>query len=90
MKQQMGTNANLKTGPRTVEAKPFAGGTKQQTGTAADLKGTPSGLQEFSKGTQGGVIQGMGQKADLNPRQAIHGWQSYPAPVSQRTEKQSK
>jgi hypothetical protein len=89
MIQKIGTQANLKDGPRNAELDKFAGGTIQAIGTQANLKESPVGLQDMIGRSVGGTIQSLGTAANLN-KTPQKGWDTPSTPMSNRAVKQSK
>ena len=90
-KQLQGTQADLKhNAPLNVEhAGPTGHPTKELLGSQAPTANRPIELQEFNKNTLDGEMQLMGSQAPCSYK-PMHGWQSDPAPNSDRAIKQSK
>jgi hypothetical protein len=83
-RQDFGTKANLKDGPRSMEHSGAGGGTRQDFGVKAPLASSPSS-NKFSAG--GGTRQDFGTKASLDstPTKGFQG-----VPMSKRAIKQSQ
>lgn len=78
-------DAGLKKGPREME--PDSNGRKVDSfGAKADLSRSPSSNLPWDGG---GTVDSFGAKADLN-KEPHKGYDSYPTPLSKRSDKQSR
>lgn len=78
--QSFGEKVDLKSGPNSVERKPFSGGAMQSFGEKVDLKKSGSAMDSFANISEG-TRQSFGENVDLS-RTPKRGWDSASTPVS--------
>jgi hypothetical protein len=83
--QSVATHQKLAKGPKSMTAKPFSGGTMQETGTSVPLSMRPVPLQY---GMQVAKVQSTATSVGLGTT-PHKGWESHPTPVSNRAADQS-